>query len=261
MNDYLNRRFGGHRAPAAWPGHALLTLIEPWRLQLDYFGAHLFLKGEGNNRRVLDVGCGNGLFLRRAESLGWQATGLDPDPSAVQAARSQGLDVHQGFVDSDAVPIAPLFDVIIFRHSIEHVTNIHANLCCALRRLRPGGMVWLAWPNPTGPGARYFRESWRGLEVPRHLCIPSGMAMARMLSDAGFERAALRRRGRHAREIVRESASIAVAHGDAINRKRARRAGWIRRWSNFLATIVPGGGEELVMVAFAPMHRRKEVAR
>jgi len=253
VNDYLNRRFGVHLTPALWPGYALLSLFEPWRLKLDYFGAHLFLAPGASQRRVLDVGCGNGVFLRRAMSLGWKATGLDPDASAVAAARLQGLDVHLGFIDSEAVHVEPVFDAIVFRHSIEHMVDIQANLNCARQRLRPGGMIWLAWPNPQGAGARYFRESWRGLEVPRHLCIPSRAAMTRLLIDAGFERPEPRRRGQHAREIIRESAAIAVQRGDALNKKRAARSGWVRRWANFVATLVAGAGEELVMVAYAPV--------
>jgi SAM-dependent methyltransferase len=252
VNDYLNHRFRVHLEPSLAPGFAALSLVEPFRLQLDYFGAHLFLAGRGGRRRVLDVGCGNGAFLRRAVSLGWEASGLDPDPSAVQAARSLGMDVHEGFIDSSAIPMAAEFDAIVFRHSIEHVVDIRANLRCALGRLKPGGMIWLAWPNPTGPGATYLREAWRGLEVPRHLCIPSRKAMTRLLVEAGFERPAARRRGRHAREIMRESAAIALAHGDATNLARASRSRWIRRWSDLIATLVPGAGEELVMVAYAP---------
>lgn len=252
VNDYLNRRFGSHLTPSSSPGYAMLSLVEPWRLKLDYFGAHLFLASGEGPRRVLDVGCGNGVFLRRAMSLGWEATGLDPDASAVAAARLQGLDVHRGFIDSDAIHIAPVFDAIVFRHSIEHMVDIPANLLCARQRLRPGGMIWLAWPNPQGPGAGYFRESWRGLEVPRHLCIPSRAAMTRLLIEAGFERPAPRRRGQHAREIMRESAAIALRRGDATNEKRAARAGWVRRWADIVATMVAGAGEELVMVAYAP---------
>lgn len=252
VNDYLNRRFSGHLTPSLSPGHAMLSLVEPWRLKLDYFGAHLFLAPDANPRRVLDVGCGNGIFLRRAMSLGWEATGLDPDASAVAAARLQGLDVHTGFIDSDAIHIAPVFDAIVFRHSIEHMVDIKANLHCARQRLRPGGMIWLAWPNPRGPGASYFRESWRGLEVPRHLCIPSLAAMTRLLIEAGFERPSPRRRGQHAREIMRESAAIAMRRGGATNEKRAARSKWVRRWADLAATLVAGAGEELVMVAYAP---------
>lgn len=256
VNHYLNRRFGGRLTPSMAPGFTAFSLVEPWRLKLDYFGAHLFLAAKGGGRRVLDVGCGNGVFLHRALSLGWQATGLDPDPTAVQAARSQGLDVHLGFVDSKAVPVEPVFDAIVFRHSIEHVINIQANLRSARHRLKPGGMIWLAWPNPTGPGARYFRESWRGLEVPRHLCIPSRAAMTRLLIEAGFERPTPRRRGQHAREIVRESTAIARRYGDPVNQKRASRAGWIRRWADLAATFAAGAGEELVMVAYVPGSNR-----
>jgi hypothetical protein len=38
---YLNRRFGMHHKPASGWGYAIFSLIEPWRLKLDYYGRHL----------------------------------------------------------------------------------------------------------------------------------------------------------------------------------------------------------------------------
>ena len=38
---YLNCRFGMHRRPANRLGYPLFSLIEPWRLKLDYYGRHL----------------------------------------------------------------------------------------------------------------------------------------------------------------------------------------------------------------------------
>ena len=39
--------------------------------------------------RLLDVGSGDGAFVRAACALGWQAEGLEPDPAAVASARAR----------------------------------------------------------------------------------------------------------------------------------------------------------------------------
>lgn len=41
IHGYLNRRFGMHRRPSSTLGYLLFSLVEPWRLKLDYYGRHL----------------------------------------------------------------------------------------------------------------------------------------------------------------------------------------------------------------------------
>jgi len=251
VNSYMNRRFGACVRPASKFGFILFSIVEPLRLKLDYHGRHLYRVREGE-RRVLDIGSGNGEFLKRAISLGWHAVGLDPDPKAVHACRAQGLQSWVGFADSEEPNVAGPFDAVTLRHSIEHVPDPRADLRHCLRRLRPGGMIWLAWPNPNGTGARIFRSSWRGLEAPRHLCIPSASAMEDMLRQAGFVAPRVLRRGHHARSIARESGRIAgyrPGWGNQLRKLLGRLEGW---WADLMATFLPAGGDELVVIAFAP---------
>src|SRR4051812_32986503 len=90
INGYMNSRFGTHMSPSSKWGFLFFSMVEPLRLKLDYHGRHLFLApaGQASNKRVLDVGSGNGEFLKRAEEMGWHAIGLDPDRDAVAACRA-----------------------------------------------------------------------------------------------------------------------------------------------------------------------------
>ncbi|MFM5945211.1 MAG: class I SAM-dependent methyltransferase, partial [Dolichospermum sp.] len=45
--------------------------------------------------KLLDVGCGNGSFLNLMKDLGWQTFGIELDPEAVKAAKSNELNVFQ----------------------------------------------------------------------------------------------------------------------------------------------------------------------
>jgi len=255
VDGYMNSRFAAAIPDALPLGRLLFAAIEPLRLKLDYHGRHLFLASTGG-RRVLDVGSGNGEFLVRARTLGWHAYGIDPDDAAVSASRDLGLVVCQGFADCAAPELGGTFDVVTLRHAIEHVPVPADDLRHCLGRLRPGGMLWLAWPNPCGLGARLFGSAWRGLEAPRHLCIPSADAMRGMLLAAGFEDPRVLRRGHHARSISRESARLAGHRPGWVNRVRARLGGVVAHIADIVATVFARGGEELVMVAFAPTSKR-----
>ena len=50
-------------------------------------------------KRVLDIGCGAGFFLRVCRELGATVKGVEPSPIAARFSRSHGLDVFNGTLD------------------------------------------------------------------------------------------------------------------------------------------------------------------
>lgn len=73
--------------------------------------------------RVLDVGCGNGNFLRMAGERGLNAVGVDFDPRCVENANLHG-EAHLAS-SSDLADVFPAnsFDLVLFSHSLEHFTR------------------------------------------------------------------------------------------------------------------------------------------
>lgn len=161
--------------------------------------------------RLLDVGCGNGAFLERMQSLGWIVAGVETDPVAASVARSRGLDVTIGELQRVKFSDAS-FDAITMAHVIEHLRDARALLSECLRILRPGGKLIIATPNVESLGFRLLRERWRGLEVPRHLAIHSVTSLSRLLGDAGFELAEARTVTRGARSWWSESRAALSRH-------------------------------------------------
>jgi 2-polyprenyl-3-methyl-5-hydroxy-6-metoxy-1,4-benzoquinol methylase len=250
INGYLNARFAMRTRPSASLGRFVFPLFPPFRQKLDYHCRHLFSGSFLAGRRsLLDVGCGNGEFLLRARAMGWNAEGIDPDRGAVEACLSVGLDAKEGFI-FDLPPAAyESFDVITLRHAIEHTPNPGAMLDRCFDLLAPGGMLWLAWPNPEGPGSSWFKAAWRGLEVPRHLCIPSRDAAFTMLQGLGFKDIRFLKRGIHARSIFRASVEISRHRRDRSYIVDRWLAPFVRAWSEIRASISSKGGEELVVIA------------
>jgi 2-polyprenyl-3-methyl-5-hydroxy-6-metoxy-1,4-benzoquinol methylase len=183
MEDgYLQRRYGAPR-PATALGAWLYGGLLPWRHASDTRWRHL--PGPGRGRRLLDLGCGDGAFLRQAQAGGWQVQGLDPDPQAVAEARRQGLPVREGGLEALAGQ-AGAFDLITLSHVIEHVHDPAALLADCHRLLKPGGSLWLATPNLDAGGHALFGRHWRGLEAPRHLVLFHEDGLRRLLAAAGF---------------------------------------------------------------------------
>lgn len=207
-NGYMNARFGATRAPATPSGRWVLPIIPPLRQQLDFFYRHLPRKPG----RLLDVGCGNGVFLFRARDAGWQVEGLEPDLAAAAAARRSGLAVTDGTLETFA-PTGQ-FDAITASHVIEHVHDPRRFLEQIIALLRPGGQLWLATPNAHSFGRRWYGPYWRGLEPPRHMTVLSPKALVLLLQRAGFSDIEQLRRGRGSAYILRSSDEVMRREGE-----------------------------------------------
>ncbi|MDQ6822490.1 MAG: class I SAM-dependent methyltransferase [Actinomycetota bacterium] len=136
--------------------------------------------------RGLDVGCGRGDLAALLAGRGWKMSGVEPSPSACAAARSRGIDVRGGTLQSVALEPA-VYDAVVFRHSLEHTSDPVRTLDAVARALSPGGLVLITVPNFGSWQARRFAEHWYHLDVPRHRVHFTPTAIDRVLTRAGLE--------------------------------------------------------------------------
>ena len=182
-NGYRNSHYGTQDHPANPLGYLTTNLLPNTKATLDVGMRHL--PKIKTTKRLLDMGCGNGDFLLRARSAGWDAVGLDFDPKAVETAQSHGLNVQLGSVNT-LNPAEEQFDVITLSHVIEHVHNPIEELSRCYELLKPGGFLWLETPNIESQGHQIYGSAWRGLEPPRHLVLFTLESLQKALNKAGF---------------------------------------------------------------------------
>lgn len=152
---------------------------------------------------LLDVGCGNGDFIRQMRSLGWTVAGVDPDPSAVAFGSKDGLRIFEGTISD--VPADQRYDVITLSHVIEHVPDATHLLRECKKRIRETGRIVITTPNLRSLGHKWFRRYWRGLEVPRHFNVYSTSSIEACAFRAGLQVHALSTETRMARMIYSSS--------------------------------------------------------
>jgi len=97
---------------------------------------------------LLDLGCGEGVFLKLARERGWVPYGIEMSEPMVKKAREvYGLEnVKTGNLDFLDYQDGS-FDVVTFIHSLEHLTRPLKALKEAFRVIRKGGFVYIAVPN------------------------------------------------------------------------------------------------------------------
>ncbi|HKQ19847.1 MAG TPA: class I SAM-dependent methyltransferase, partial [Candidatus Eisenbacteria bacterium] len=145
------------------------------------------LPSAGRAPRVLDVGCGSGLFLAALAKRGFECHGTEfSDETARRARAIRGLSIHAGPIDS-ATYAPGSFDLISVWHVLEHLDQPDELLRHCARWLRPGGALMLAVPNIDSWQGRLFRGAWFHLDPPRHFFHFGPSSLGSALSNAGFQ--------------------------------------------------------------------------
>src|SRR5262245_15144192 len=139
--------------------------------------------------RLLEIGCGQGMFLERARDAGWRVQGVEILEPVARRARERGLEVFLGTLEEARFP-AESFDAATMTEVIEHIVDPVPLLAEVARVLRPGGVAALATGNAGSWAARLRGGRWEYYRFGGHMHIrfyspPAARALAR--AD-GFER-------------------------------------------------------------------------
>ena len=119
-----------------------LTLLFQTEFEELVFAAH--------PESVLDVGCGQGGFLRRAKEKGIRAVGIDANAERVNAVRAAGLEVFHGTADCLPFPDAS-FDYAVCERSAHHFSDLAIGLSECFRVARKGAFIFDPWFDETIP--------------------------------------------------------------------------------------------------------------
>jgi SAM-dependent methyltransferase len=97
-------------------------------------------------KRVLDVGCGLGAYVRKMRSFSPDVYGVDIDPDKVEEACAELPNIQVAPAEELPFPDG-FFDVILLHEVIEHVNDDVQTIHEAYRCLRPGGRLVVFAPN------------------------------------------------------------------------------------------------------------------
>lgn len=119
------------------------------------------------NKKLLDIGCGNGHFLHASKERGWSITGMELDPET--ANRASDLLQQAIHPSIENIHKDETFDLISMWHVLEHVYELDEYFSFFQQQLSPTGKLLLALPNHLSYDAEVFQEHWAAYDVPRHI--------------------------------------------------------------------------------------------
>lgn len=145
----------------------------------------IFRLSGGKKVSVLDVGCGNGSFLRTVLEKGFDAYGTELAPEShfennkLQPRICKKELPECGFEENK-------FDIITMWHTLEHFYNPLSYLLEVKRILKDDGVLIIEIPNFESWQSRIAKGDWFHLDVPRHLAHYAPKSISAFLNSAGF---------------------------------------------------------------------------
>jgi 2-polyprenyl-3-methyl-5-hydroxy-6-metoxy-1,4-benzoquinol methylase len=119
--------------------------LNKFRNQVNTLAKHLPLP----NARIVDIGCGGGLFLSMLQERGAQVVGIELSDSRAHYAKTKhGLEIDKHPIESDHWQhgYANHFDAVTLWDVIEHVNYPQLTLRSAANVLKPGGLLLIDTP-------------------------------------------------------------------------------------------------------------------
>lgn len=165
--------------------------LEWWKMvyaeKYNFFERYLSKK----DRRLLDVGCGLGYFLKVGKDRGWEVIGIEPSDQSVRHACGHGLEILNATLNDEKVKQLGKFNVVHMHEVLEHLFDPIEALSICYDLLVPGGSLCLVVPNDYNILQNMLRDKmgfkpwW--VAPPEHINYFDGDSLQRLVQTKGFE--------------------------------------------------------------------------
>ena len=156
------------------------TMVELRRYQYKHLIDSYHLEG----KKFIEVGCGQGEFLKVLSEFPVEVHGIEHDPHLVELARAQGLDVTEGFTETEDTRFPDgLYDAFLSFNFLEHQPDPSTMLQAIYRNLEDDAMGLI-----TVPSFEYIMDHNSYYELIRdHLAYYTFETLTTLLERNGFQ--------------------------------------------------------------------------
>lgn len=153
-----------------------------------------FLPDNIPSPKILDIGCGMGLFLWKASMQNFDAEGLELSEYASEFVKSNNIKVQRADIDSADLK-DNYYDAIVMKEVIEHLPDVKKSLKKIYSSLKPGGVLFLTTGNYNSPERKLKGANWFYFMPEGHLQVFSNQTIKNFLIDSGFSKIYVTRQG------------------------------------------------------------------
>jgi len=136
---------------------------------------------------ILEIGCGNGFFLKQARAQGYRdVRGVEPSQAAVQLAPPDLRDAIVCAMMGPGIFPDASFDVVCFFQVLDHIFSPSNVLETCFRILKPGGFVLCLNHNVDALSSRLMKDRSPIIDI-EHTYLYSPSTIKRLFSKFGFQ--------------------------------------------------------------------------
>ncbi|MBI2465052.1 class I SAM-dependent methyltransferase [Candidatus Shapirobacteria bacterium] len=136
------------------------------------------------NDKVLEIGFGEGKFLKALKSMGYRVFGVEKSKYARRQIENV-LGKDHLFDDIDKVK--EKFELVVMYHVLEHIEKPAEYIRKILGILSPTGRLVVRVPNVESWEAKLAGANWYHLDYPNHQTLFSEAGLLKMFEDVGFK--------------------------------------------------------------------------
>ncbi len=146
--------------------------------------SELFDRFDLKGKKLIEIGCGKGEFLKIWNDFDIRAIGIEYDKELVNVARSEGLEVYKAYADdADTELPEAMFDAFVQFNFLEHQPDPNGMLQCIYNNLVDNGVGLV-----TVPSLEYILKYDGYYELIRdHLAYYSEGTLRFLFEKNGFE--------------------------------------------------------------------------
>ena len=198
------------------------------------------------NNNIIDVGAGNGHFIKAAKDRGWNVFGTEFDERAVKICEDKGIIMHSGKLDVNNYKPG-FFDVITSFEVIEHINNPQEEIASFNKILRVGGVTYITTPNVNSISRYFLKGKWTVFNYPEHLSYYSPGTLNRVFTQSGFKNVSLNTTGinydRFVKSLQVKSRIVNSYNTETIRENSERKMLWkfAKKFINLLLNLTRKG--------------------
>jgi len=211
--DALGDSWWDEHGPMA-PLHRLTPVRVAWARDVvaRHFGRESEARPPLAGLKILDIGCGAGLFAEPLARLGGDVLGIDPAPASIGVARRHAEETgaklaYRVATAEELAAEAARFDIVTAMEVVEHVADPARFVAAAASLLKPGGLFLASTLNRTLKsfalaivGAEYLlrwlepgTHRWEQFVTPEELALAVRQAGLKVVERKGVAYDPLRR--------------------------------------------------------------------
>lgn len=138
--------------------------------------------------KILDIGCGEGSFLKKFSTVKWNITGIEINKYLAKSAKKKLTNAKILTSPIESLKLAKeKYDIITLWHVLEHLHNPHTMLRAIHKLLHPKGYLIIEVPHGNSLYRKIFKDKWQLLLLPRHLFFWTRKSLSLSLKQSGFE--------------------------------------------------------------------------